>query len=96
MPTWCFKAAMPRHARDTSAMRWYWQIDTDAQIAVTSPKLFATLEECVANARENGFRGVVEMPERIGGDTVINCEAGDYVHGVVQQSLRNRAEHAAA
>jgi len=85
MPTWCFKAALPRHARDSAAMRWYWQIDTsNPLIAVTSPKLFPTLDTCIANARANGFRGEVELPARIGGDTVINCEQGDLAHGAAQ------------
>ena len=84
MPTWCFKAALPRHARDSAAMRWYWQIDSNDQVAVTSPTLFATLEACIANARDNGFRGAVALPERVGGDTVINCDEGDHVHGFVQ------------
>ena len=92
MPTWSFKAAMPRHARDASTTRWYWQIDTDNSFfAVTSPKLFSTLDACIADARGNGFRGEVATPERLEGNTVISCEEGDYVHAVVQESVRDRA-----
>ena len=92
MSTWCFKSTM-QYLRDpdTSPHCWYWQIDTrHAMIAVTSPRLFPTLEQCVDDARENGFRGEVEMPEELEHPAVIECNEGSYVHAVVQRSVHAR------
>ena len=73
------------------AHQWYWQIDTQhTLIAVTSPQLFETIEGCIANARENGFRGAVEIPESISLPAMISCEEGDYVHAIVQKSVTAR------
>ena len=91
MPTWCFKAA-ERHTRESSTHHWYWQIDTQhALIAITSTRLFPSIEECIADARDNGFRGEVEIPDNLHSASVISCEEGDYVHAIVQQSVRGRA-----
>ena len=95
MPTWCFKSALQR-TRHTSTQRWYWQIDTqDTLLAITSKQLFSTLEECIADARAYGFRGDVEASE--GGDhpALITCQEGDYLHAIVQRSVRERAAGAA-
>lgn len=95
MPTWSFKTA-ERHTRDTSTRGWYWQIDTShAMIAIASTRLFPTVGECIANARQNGFRGEVEIPETLTDATVITCEEGDYVHGIVERSISGRANRAA-
>ncbi|HYC44969.1 MAG TPA: hypothetical protein VED01_05735 [Burkholderiales bacterium] len=96
MPTWCFKAA-ERRTRESSTHQWYWQIDTQhTLIAITSTRLFPTLAECIADARDNGFRGEVEIPQNLHSDSVINCEEGDYVHAIVQQSVRGRANRPTA
>lgn len=93
MPTWCFKSAAQR-TRYSSTHQWYWQIDTQhTLIAVTSKRLFRTLEECVADARDNGFRGGVDVPDEVAHPTVISCEEGDYVHGIVQRSVSERSVH---
>ena len=95
MPTWCFKAA-ERRTRESSTHQWYWQIDTrHTLIAITSQRLFSTIEECIADARDNGFRGDVDIPEHLHGGSVISCEEGDYVHTIVQQSVRGRANRPA-
>ena len=91
MPTWCFKTAT-RSTRESVVHRWYWQIDTQhTLIAITSPKLFETIEACIENARENGFRGEVEMPDVITLPAMITCEEGDYVLGIVERSMSARA-----
>ena len=41
-------------------------------------------------ARENGFRGAVEIPESISLPAMISCEEGDYVHAIVQKSVTAR------
>lgn len=91
MPNWCFKTAA-RRTRETSSHDWYWQIDTDhTLIAITSMRLFPTIEECIVNARENGFRGEVAMPGTLTHPAMITCNEGDYVHGIVQRSVSERA-----
>jgi len=95
MPTWCFKSAAQR-TRFSSTQQWYWQIDTQhTLIAITSTRLFPTIDECIANARENGFRGDVDVPEDIEFPALITCQEGDYVHHIVQRSYRDRSYHAA-
>ena len=90
MPAWCFKTAV-RSTRGSVGHQWYWQIDTQhTLIAVTSPKLFGTIEECIADARENGFRGAVDIPETMSLPAMITCEEGDYVHAIVQRSVTAR------
>lgn len=96
MPIWCFKTAA-RRTRVSSSHDWYWQIDTQhALIAITSTRLFATIELCVANARENGFRGAVELAGSMTHPAMITCEEGDYVHGIVQRSVTERANRRTA
>ena len=90
MPTWCFKTATQR-TRDSVSHSWYWQIDTQhTLIAITSIRLFTTIEECIADAREKGFRGEVDVPDGISLPATIACEEGDYVHAIVQQSVSAR------
>lgn len=90
MPTWCFKSAAQR-TRLTSSNPWYWQIDTQhTMIAITSKRLFPSIEECIADARENGFQGEVDVPQEVVHPALITCEQGDYVHGIVQRSYTER------
>lgn len=94
MPTWCFKSALQR-TRDTSAQRWYWQIDTqDILVAITSKQLFSTLDKCVEDARAYGFTGAVDLSEDRAHPALITCEGGDYLHAIVQRSVRERAYRA--
>lgn len=96
MPTWCFKTAA-RRTRDSSTNQWYWQIDTQhTLIAITSIRLFPSIEECIADARDSGFRGEVEIPETFSHPANIVCQEGDYVHGIVQKSVSDRANRPAA
>ena len=91
MPTWCFKSALQR-TRLTSTQRWYWQIDTqDTLVAITSKQLFSTLEECIEDARAHGFKGEVGRSEDMPHPALITCEEGDYLHAIVQRSVRERA-----
>ena len=91
MATWCFKSALQR-TRLTSMQRWYWQIDTqNTLIAVTSKQLFSTIDECIENARAYGFKGEVDLPEDMTHPAFLTCEQGDYLHAVVQRSVRERA-----
>jgi hypothetical protein len=90
MPTWCFKTAT-RQIRASVVHHWYWQIDTQhTLIAITSNRLFDTIEECIADARDSGFRGEVEVPGAISHPAMITCEEGDYVHAIVQRSVSAR------
>lgn len=92
MPAWCFKSAAQR-TRNSSTNQWYWQIDTQhTLIAITSKRLFPTIEECIVDARENGFRGEVDVPEDLTHPAFITCEEGDYVHGIVQRSVSGRSQ----
>jgi hypothetical protein len=94
MPTWCFKAAARRTR--TSAPRWYWQIDTNhSMISIASTELFDSLDECIVNARMNGFLGQVDVPAIVDESSVITCEQGDHVHAIVQRSMRERANRTA-
>lgn len=72
MATWCFKTAA-LNARNSSRHLWYWQIDSDATVVFTGIKLFATLDECVADARTHGFRGVLNVPADIAHPAVVTC-----------------------
>lgn len=95
MPTWCFKSAA-HHTRSESTNQWYWQIDTQhTLIAITSKRLFPTIEECIADARENGFRGEVDMPDELSHPAFITCPEGDYVHAIVRRSVSNGAAYRA-
>jgi len=96
MPTWCFKTAAQR-TRDSISHRWYWQIETQhTPIAITSVRLFSTIQECIVDARENGFRGKVEIPDADAMPATISCEEGDYVHAIVERSVSRRANRPAA
>ena len=95
MPTWCFKTAAQR-TRNSATNHWYWQIDTQhALIAITSKRLFPTIEDCIADARASGFRGEVDMPDELAHPAFITCEEGDYVHAIVQRSVSGRPQLAA-
>ena len=96
MPTWCFKSVEQR-TQDSSTHQWYWQIDTQhTLIAITSKRLFQTIEECIADARESGFRGEVDVPGDLSLPAMITCEEGDYVHAIVQKSVSERGNLPAA
>jgi hypothetical protein len=70
MATWCFKTAA-LNTRRSSDYFWYWQVDTAHTLLLTALKLFPTLEECVADACRNGFRGTVQMTEGLGHPAII-------------------------
>lgn len=64
MATWCFKTAA---LNERSSLRhlWYWQVDTQSTLLLTAIKLFASLEECVADARAHGFKGVLQVSAEV-------------------------------
>ena len=94
MPTWCFKSALQR-TRYSSTQRWYWQIDTqDTLIAITSKRLFPTLDACIEDARAYGFKGTVDLPQGMAHPAVITCEEGNYLHATVQRSVAERVYRA--
>ena len=64
MATWCFKTAA-LNERSSSRHLWYWQVDTQSTLLLTAIKLFANLEECVADARAHGFKGVLQLPPEV-------------------------------
>ena len=64
MATWCFKTAA-LNERNSSRYLWYWQIDTQDALLFTAIKLFSTLDECVTDAREQGFRGDLSLPSSV-------------------------------
>jgi hypothetical protein len=80
MATWCFKTAM-RHTRETHTYQWYWQLDTDNSVLLTSMRLFDTLEECVANAQERGFRGALQVPVDLTYPAVLTWTEGAPLRG---------------
>lgn len=73
MAAWCFKTAT-RQSRYTATHQWYWQIDAQHAL-LTSMRLFATLAECVDDARKNGFRGAIDRDSGHAHPSVIT--AGD-------------------
>ena len=70
MATWCFKTAA-LNERKSSRYLWYWQIDTHDALLFTAIKLFPTLDDCVADARDQGFRGQLSVPTAVGHPAVI-------------------------
>jgi hypothetical protein len=58
MVTWTFKTVSDE-AGAGAGEKWYWRANMEPPALVTSAQLFATLDECTANARRNGFRGTV-------------------------------------
>jgi hypothetical protein len=70
MATWCFKTAA-LNERNSSRYLWYWQIDTHDALLFTAIKLFPTLEECVADARYQGFGGHLTLPHAVAHPAVI-------------------------
>ena len=70
MATWCFKTAA-LNQRKASRYLWYWQIDTQDAMLFTAIKLFSTLDECVADAREQGFAGDLTLPAPVAHPAVI-------------------------
>lgn len=73
MPTWCFKTAT-RHTRDTHTQQWYWQIDAAHALSPASTRLFPTIEECLADARDNGFHGNIDLQHALSHPAVITCD----------------------
>ena len=94
MPTWYFKT---EQSSDPAAPhQWYWQIETDAApIAILSSRVFASLNECVAHARENGFRADIDVPQTMTYPAAIRCEDDDYVPYRLNRSGRGRANRSA-
>ena len=70
MATWCFKTAA-LNERNSSRYLWYWQIDTQDALLFTAIKLFPTLEDCVADARYQGFAGQLTLPQAVSHPAVI-------------------------
>lgn len=64
MATWCFKTAA-LNERNSSRYLWYWQIDTQDTLLFTAIKLFPTLDDCVADARYQGFCGHLTLPDAV-------------------------------
>ena len=88
MAVWCFKTAA-LNERNSSRHLWYWQIDTDDTLLLTAIRLFGTLEECVADARGQGFRGQLTLPAAVSHPAVITwSEDGD---GVSTTRINQRA-----
>jgi hypothetical protein len=87
MASWCFKTATLQ-TRQRITHHWYWQIDTDYSLH-TAPRLFSTLEECVADARLNGFQGVIRRQHDETHPVVINVSDND----VVDMASRRAAAH---
>jgi hypothetical protein len=95
MPTWCFKTTDPA-SDPSSPHQWYWQIETDAApIAILSSRMFASLDECIVHARENGFRADIEVPVTMTYPAVIRCQDDDYVPYVLNRSKRGRSNRSA-
>ena len=95
MPTWCFKTAS-RHTRDSHTHQWYWQIEAEHALSPTSIRLFPTIEECVADARENGFVGEVGLPDALSHPAMIACDQIDFPAGGVERLMFQRSERRAA
>jgi hypothetical protein len=70
MATWSFKTAA-LNERNSSRHLWYWQIDSQDTLLFTGIKLFATLDECVADARDQGFRGYLTVPAGVAHPAII-------------------------
>jgi hypothetical protein len=95
MPTWCFKTQEQLNPY-TASPQWYWQIDAEhTLIAISSSRVFATLEQCIAHARAHGFRGTVEVPQTLTYPAVIRCEDEDYMPGLMQAPSSGRARRSA-
>jgi hypothetical protein len=58
MVTWTFKTVADE-AGEATGEKWYWRANMEPPALVTSAQLFRTLDECTADARNNGFRGTV-------------------------------------
>ena len=76
MATWCFKTAA-LNERNSSRYLWYWQIDMQDALLFTAIKLFSSLEECVADARQNGFGGQLTLPVAVSHPAVVTWIEGD-------------------
>ena len=88
MATWCFKTAA-LNERKSSRYLWYWQIDTQDAMLFTAIKLFSTLDECVADAREQGFGGQLTLPASVAHPAVITWSEG--ADGVSTTRIDERA-----
>ena len=86
MAAWSFKTAT-RQTRDSLAHQWYWQIDAQHAL-LTSTRLFATLEDCVADAQKNGFRGSVDQDSVHTHPAVIMAGEADGVESLVRNEER--------
>jgi hypothetical protein len=84
MAAWSFKTAT-RQSRDSFAHQWYWQIDAQHAL-LTSTRLFATLEDCVADAQKNGFRGAVDRDSVYAHPAVIVAGEADDVEALVRRA----------
>ena len=94
MPTWCFKTT--ESTAPAGVAQWFWEIDSEeTRIAILSSRVFASLDECIAHARENGFRGDVEVPHRLTHPTVIRCEEEKSPPYLLNRSKRGRSNRSA-
>jgi hypothetical protein len=92
MPTWYFRGTQ----RSDGVYEWYWEIESDATpIAITCSRVFATLEECVAHAREHGFFGSVDVPDAITYPAFIACEATERRANPARRRASGRANRSA-
>ena len=88
MATWCFKTAA-LNERNSSRYLWYWQIDTHDALLFTAIKLFSTLDECVADARDQGFRGQLAVPHGVAHPALITWT--EDAHGASTTRIGQRA-----
>jgi hypothetical protein len=70
MATWSFKTAA-LNERNSSRYLWYWQIDSQDTLLFTGIKLFPTLDDCVTDAREHGFRGHLTLPASVSHPVIV-------------------------
>jgi hypothetical protein len=91
MPTWCFKTT-ESSSRAALDQQWFWQIDSeDTPIAIVSSRCFASLDACIAHARENGFRGDVDVTGTLTYPAVIRCGEERCPPYLLNRSQRGRA-----
>jgi hypothetical protein len=94
MSTWCFKTAT-RQTRESSTHQWYWQLNAGHSPLLTSIRLFPTLDDCVADAQENGFRGALHVPEIVTYPAVLTWTEGAPLEIARQQSSDDSGQQAA-
>ena len=94
MDTWCFKTAT-RQTRGSPVHRWYWQLSSGPSPLLTSIVLFETLEDCVADAQANGFRGALYLPEILSYPAVLTWSEGAPLEALLPMSATRSGQQAA-